>query len=591
MADLTQFINLVRQKTSLVDVVGKEVRLQRKSQGAFVGLCPFHTEKTPSFRVNEAKGYYHCFGCGAHGDVFSFLMDKSGLSFMMALETLAAQAGLSLPKPSKNDDESFSKSKKLYEVCQFAADWFEGNLKSSLGEKARLYLEKRGLSKSTQETFKMGFAPAQGPSLTEFLIKKGFEEGVIIQAGLAILPPERDNPYDRFKGRIIFPISDAQGKIVAFGGRILGDGQPKYLNSPETPIFHKGQIIYGLDKATKLAKKETPWIVVEGYLDVILLHQNGYMGAVAAMGTAVGEFQLEQLWRRSTLITFCFDGDEAGKNAAEKTVQRALPLIEPQKRIQILHLSGGEDPASLMESGRQKFFEGLLASPISLLDFIWSRGLEKINPDQSPESKALLKKYLLDTCETIKHGDLKTFYRQSLLEKFRGLVDFKNQPSTAFKKAISGVKKVTSVISPPKKVEQSQKILLACLINHPTLIPEKGDHLLSLAWVTSGMARLADALLSLSGEENSSFIREQLEKQGFNEILLALKDKSILSHAPFINSSDIEEARMGYDFLEKLLGGEDFKKEKKDSVKTLKESFDEKNWQILKNLKEQEYNS
>ena len=317
------FLDEIRARVPLEGVIGKRVRLVRRGR-ELIGLCPFHKEKTPSFTVNEEKGFFHCFGCGAHGDVIGFLMRDEGLPFPEAVERLAGDAGLALPARDPRAEAREKERHSLYGVVEAAAAWFESELAGPRGAAARRYLDARGVDEETRAHFRIGFAPDSRTALRTKLEGDGVPEAMMLSAGLVIAPEDGGTPYDRFRGRIIFPICDRRGRVVAFGGRALGERQPKYLNSPETPLFAKGSLLYGQHLAAPAARKANRVIAVEGYMDVIALHQAGIAEAVAPLGTALTEQQLEALWRLAEDPVLCFDGDEAGARAAARAVERAL---------------------------------------------------------------------------------------------------------------------------------------------------------------------------------------------------------------------------------------------------------------------------
>ncbi|HLJ63670.1 MAG TPA: DNA primase, partial [Stellaceae bacterium] len=338
------FLDELRRRLSLAERVGRRVKLIRRGR-EFIGLCPFHNEKTPSFSVVEEKEFYHCFGCGAHGDIISFCMQTESLSFPEAVETLARQAGLDLPKPDPEARARFEARVSLQQAIEAACVFFEERLASAQGAPARAYLERRGLDPATITRFRLGYAPEGRQALKRALGEK-FPDSMLIEAGL-IRKGEDGASFDYFHHRVMFPISDRRGEIIAFGARTLGDGQPKYLNSPETPLFQKGQVLYGLATARAAAARQPQAIVTEGYLDVIALQRAGFTTAVAPLGTALGEAQLAELWRMAPEPVLCFDGDAAGERAAARALERALPLLKPGFSLRFASLPAGEDPDTL----------------------------------------------------------------------------------------------------------------------------------------------------------------------------------------------------------------------------------------------------
>jgi DNA primase len=313
MAFSDQFLEDLRARAGLADVIARRVKLTKKGR-EHLGLCPFHKEKTPSFTVNEDKGFYHCFGCGEHGSVFDFVMATEGLNFPEAVEKLAGEAGMEVPQDSPEERQRQEQRQTLYDVTEKAARFFQHQLLSPAGKQAHDYLKGRGLTDETIKRFRLGFAPDGRNVLKQALAGDGIEDARMIATGMLIQPDDknRDN-YDRFRGRVMFPITDTRERVIAFGGRILGDGEPKYLNSPETSLFHKGRVLYGLKQASGPARKAGSIIVTEGYTDVIALSQAGLTNVVAPLGTALTEDQIKLLWRIVPEPVLCFDGDSAGQ--------------------------------------------------------------------------------------------------------------------------------------------------------------------------------------------------------------------------------------------------------------------------------------
>lgn len=312
------FLDELRARIRLSDVVSRRVRLQKRGR-EFTGLCPFHNEKTPSFTVNDDKGFYHCFGCGAHGDAIDFEREQSGLSFREAVERLAADVGLAVPAPDPRAREREEARRGLADVVEIACQWFEERLRGPEGAPARAYLERRGLDQATIRRFRLGYAPdARDALIKAFSQGKGGDSArdaididQLIAAGLAKRPDDGRAPFDYFRGRVMFPITDRRGRVIAFGGRVLGDGEPKYLNSPDTPLFEKGRVLFGWHVAREAARSAGTVLVTEGYMDVIALAQAGFDHAVAPLGTALTEQQIRELWRMAPEPVVCLDGDTA----------------------------------------------------------------------------------------------------------------------------------------------------------------------------------------------------------------------------------------------------------------------------------------
>jgi len=344
------FLDELRARLSLSDIVGRKVSLKRRSGAEYAGLCPFHNEKTPSFTVNDKKGFFYCFGCHEKGSAIDFVMKTEGLSFPETVEKLAREVNLPVPVATPAERERADRAATLQQVVEMAAVWFQKQLRLPVGRQGLDYLRGRGLSDATIDDFRLGFAPDSRDGLIAALKRENVPLDKIVEAGLAIRPDDGREPYDRFRGRVMFVINDRRGRAIAFGGRVMGTGEPKYLNSPETPLFHKGANLYCLDRARQAATRDQPVIVAEGYMDVIALHGAGFTGAVAPLGTALTEGQLGELWKLADEPFLCFDGDNAGRRAASRAAERALPLLLPGKSLRFLTLPAGEDPDSLIRN-------------------------------------------------------------------------------------------------------------------------------------------------------------------------------------------------------------------------------------------------
>ena len=333
------FLDELRARTTLSALVGRSLKLQRAGN-EFKACCPFHNEKTPSFYVNDEKGFYHCFGCQAHGDAIRWLTDQRGLPFMDAVKELADQAGMEVPAPDPRSQERAERAAGLYEVMEAAADWFSEQLDGVEGARgARLSGAARVSGRRRAAAFGFGFAPDSRGKLKVALKKFGNDK--LVEAGLLIKPEEDKEPYDRFRGRLMFPIRDARGRCIAFSGRIVGDGEPKYLNSPDTPLFDKGRSLFNLHRAGPASRARKSVIVVEGQMDVVALDQAGIAEVVAPLGTALTETQLGLLWRLSPTPLMCFDGDSAGQKAAVRAALRALPACRPGPLARLRHAAAG----------------------------------------------------------------------------------------------------------------------------------------------------------------------------------------------------------------------------------------------------------
>jgi DNA primase len=408
-----QWLDELRARTLLSAVISPSVKLIRAGR-EWKACCPFHNEKTPSFTINDEKGFYHCFGCGAHGDAIRFLTDQRGLPFMDAVKELAGKAGMEVPAADPGARERAERTASLTDVMASCQKWFAEQLAGIEGSEAREYLKGRGIDPKTVERFGIGLAPEGRAKLKTALSSLG--EDKLVETGMLIKTDEGET-YDRFRGRLMIPIRDARGRVIAFGGRILGAGEPKYLNSPDTPLFDKGRTLYNLDRASPASRQARRLIVVEGYMDVIALDRAGIAEAVAPNGTAVTEAQLERMWRLDSNPILCFDGDSAGQKAAIRAASRALPYIGPERTLRFVELPAGQDPDDLVRNGGTEAVEALLAKPEPLVDRLW-RHERDAQPLTTPEARAGLRQRLIEHSQSIRDQALGRLYRDEWLRRF-----------------------------------------------------------------------------------------------------------------------------------------------------------------------------
>lgn len=416
-----RFLEEIKSRVRLSDVIGKTVKLKRQGR-EYVGLSPFTKERSPSFFVNDDKGFFHDFSSGKHGDLISFLQETERLTFMEAVERLAAEAGIPLPAPDPQAAEQEKKRQGLSDWVELAAQWFEGELHRPSGKAARDYLTRRGLPEQDWKRFRIGFSPQNRTALKDYLIAKGARPAELVDAGLLIAPEDGGAPYDRFRDRIIFPIADARGRIVSFGGRAMDpEARAKYLNGPETSLFSKGRLLYGLPEARKLlhASNDEQLVVVEGYMDAIAC-QRANIPAVAPLGTALTEDQMEVLWRLHPEPTLCFDGDSAGMRAASRAIDRALPLLKPGKSFRFAIVTGGKDPDDVLREQGPTALRTQLAETTPFVDALFTRERD-LEPLDTPERRAGLKQRLRERAGTIADKDLAQAYRDELLGRLDGL--------------------------------------------------------------------------------------------------------------------------------------------------------------------------
>jgi DNA primase len=413
-----QFLDELRARLPVSEVVGKRVKL-RKAGREWKGLSPFQQEKTPSFTVNDQKQFYHDFSTGKHGNIFDFVMETEGVSFPEAVERLASMAGMPVPAATPDAERHEQRRKTLHDVMELAAKFFSDTLASRHGAKARGYLADRAISPATQLQFRLGYAPGERFALKEHLGAQGISTEDMVEAGLLVGGDDIPVPYDRFRDRVMFPIADLRGRVIAFGGRALEkDVAAKYLNSPETPLFHKGDNLYNLATARQAAHDGASLIVVEGYVDVIAMVTSGFAGAVAPLGTALTENQLALLWKMADEPILCFDGDRAGQKAAWRAADLALPLLKPGKSLRFALLPEGQDPDDLARSGGRGAIEEVIAAARGLSDVLWSREIEG-SSFATPERRAALEARIGELGNGIRDEVVRRYYRQDFSERLQ----------------------------------------------------------------------------------------------------------------------------------------------------------------------------
>jgi len=518
----------VLRRTDLVRLVGRRVKLQRRGR-LFWGLCPFHQEKSPSFKVESERRNYKCFGCGASGDAFKWLMETEGLRFPEAVERLAAEAGVSLPKPSAQDHEREMQRKTLYEIVETAAAFFERQLIEPQGSAAREYLARRGLDESVWKRFRIGYAPQARSALLGHLRTRGIPEADIVAAGLA-REGGADAARDFFYHRVTFPIADAKGRIVAFGARALeSEAKPKYINTGETAIFSKGQLLYNFQTARTAAFQSGQMLVAEGYMDVIALVCAGFEGAVAPLGTALTADQLGLIWRTVPEPVLSFDGDEAGQRAAARAALMALPLLSPGHSLRFAFLPTGEDPDSLIRAAGPDRMREVLGAAIPLVDMVWRVTMESGAFD-TPEQKAALVSRLNETLGEIGSADVRRFYLEAMAgrlleelgagtfvygDQLRVSASPRKRAGTSMRPRQNGVVSAalrTSSLArgkqgaggsvPPKPAVEARRIkeseILALLLDAPEILERQYEALAALPLADRALDSLRHELLNLA---------------------------------------------------------------------------------------------
>lgn len=538
MAFPPEFLEELRNRLPLQEVIGRRVKLTKRGR-EYVGLSPFNAEKTPSFTVVPEKGFYHCFSSGEHGDVISWVMKTEGLGFADAVERLAGQAGLAMPRSSPAERQAAERRRGLQEALEAACGWFEEQLRSAAGQAALAYLESRGLTQETIAAFRLGYAPDVRGLLRRTLNAQGFADPALISAGLIKQPEEGGEPRDYFFNRVIFPIADRQGRILAFGGRAMAkDARAKYLNSPDSEVFHKGQVLYNLHRARRAAHDTGELIVAEGYMDVIALDQAGFPAAVAPLGTALTELQIQEAWRLAPEPTVCLDGDAAGQRAAFRALDRALPLLRAGKSLKFATLPKGEDPDSLVRGQGPAAFRDCLEHARPLVEVLWDRetGGQRF---ETPEQRAGLRRRLLDAAAAIREPDLREEYRLVLQERFDGVFRKARGRRTARDGGPRRIAARYAKPSPRQWALQEQKVLWVTLINHPELIADLVEEIASLDIGDRFLEELRDKVLSWCSEElnagrplDAERLQAHLSQAGFDELVKSLLRDEVYKYAP-----------------------------------------------------------
>ena len=567
----------LRARIPLSDIIGKWMKLTRAGR-EYKGCCPFHKEKSPSFTVNDVKGFYHCFGCGAHGDSIGFLMNHDNMSFMDAVEQLAGLAGMQVPKSTPEDEKRYKQQASLYDMMEAAASYYEQQLHDKENKKILRYLIERGLSLETIRSFKIGFAPPDEQGLKQNLLKARFRTDDMIEAGLFKKSTKnQDDIYPFFRGRVMFPVQDFQGRVVAFGGRVLPESYggpadksaPKYINSPETGIFHKGRMLYGLSRARKAIGDGEPVVVVEGYMDVIALAQAGFRAAVAPLGTALTETQIQELWKvipedkRTPIL--CFDGDAAGQRAAGRALERVFPILKPDHSVRFAFLPKEHDPDSLIKDEGVTAMDRVLKNAISLFEMLWLEEAKGRDFSQ-PEAKAGFRAALEKRARQIADMSVQQFFIHEINKKVRDVFLSKDltKKQASGRQFFKGKPVVPGIHTPyrPQSVRASQvksdkskqmeqmRILLALMIHYPELYEEFGENLGTIKITDAEYDQLRQELINLLGEQNNldyQAVKQHLNDSGHGKTMNAIFDSSLYLHAGFAKpDQSLEAARQAW---------------------------------------------
>jgi DNA primase len=505
------FLDDLRTRTSLSQVVGRKVtwdaRKSNPGKGDLWAPCPFHQEKSPSFHVDDRKGFYYCFGCHAKGDAVTFVKETENVSFMEAVEILAREAGMPMPARDPVAAERADRRTELSKVMEEAFKWFRLQLKTSAASEARAYIARRGLSEAAQDRWEVGFAPDHRQGLFHALTQKGIAPDMIVESGLCAKPDDGGAPYDRFRGRIIFPIRDGRGRAISLGGRAMDpNARAKYLNGPETVLFDKGRNLFNHGPAREAAGKGQPLIVAEGYMDVIALVEAGFKSAVAPLGTAVTEDQLKLMWRIHDEPIIALDGDKAGIAAALRVVDLALPLVEAGKSLRFAILPTGQDPDDLLRAQGAGAMQKVLDEAQPMVSLLWRRETEGRNFD-SPERKAALDKTLRAALTRITDPSIRSHYGEEIKRLRLDLFGTRARPTwtpqrkgkfTEAPQNALAVTKGSLLATAPDRIDEvlREAVILATFITHPTLIQRFESALERMDLTGEGHAEIRDILLS-----------------------------------------------------------------------------------------------
>jgi DNA primase len=604
-----QFLDEIRARISVSSVVGRKVKLIRRGR-EFVGLSPFNHEKTPSFTVSDEKGFYHCFSTQEHGDIFGFLMKTQNLTFPEAVERLAEEAGLEMPRQSVEDVHEAARVTLLQQAVDAGCGIFEEALRGPDGKRALTYLKERGLTDETIKRFRLGYAP-NGNVVNTKLAARGTAQDLLLETRL--LSPGKDgrDSFDFFRDRVIFPIFDPRGRPVAFGGRIMGEGEPKYLNSPDTPLFHKGQMLYGLSLAREKAASDREIIVAEGYMDVIALAQAGFTNAVAPLGTALTETQIALLWRFAPEPILCFDGDKAGRAAALRGADRVLPLLKPGFSLRFAMMPQGKDPDDICRRDGPDAMAAVLKAAAPLSEVVWNQLLGE-HPVDTPERRAGFEAQAMAKAGVIADETVRNQYRQLFKNKMYELFRPPRTPMGSFsggkgpQKPFRGGKNAPRPGFPhafprPTTAGQDDKgraaratrdrILLATVLSHPEIGERVEERLGALMFSDARLDSLRQsALLHLAQTQELDFatLRAQLAHQGFAQELANLLDSDIYIHAGFARpQATADEALAGWDHTYAQSQRADLEADLKRAEQDLAENPSEQTFAAYKALREQ----
>jgi DNA primase len=581
----TEFTDKVRQALALSSLIGERVKLRRRGQD-FVGLCPFHAEKSPSFTVNDTKGRYYCFGCGAKGDHFEFVMQTQGMTFPEAMTFLSDRSHIPLP-PSRQgafQKEEESKSAVAYGWMNHVAEWYQSQLKLPAHTSVYEYVIKRGIKPQTMDAFKIGYAPVESKALWKDLSQAGATHDDLVTWGLLGVDEERKRSYDRFRNRLMVPICDTRGRVVAFGGRLMEGQGPKYLNSPETPLFHKGDMLFAQHMAAGEARKRQELFIVEGYFDVIGLYDRGIKNAVAPLGTGFTSHQLQLAWALCPEPTICFDGDEAGRRAASRILEFVFPLLKVGCSLNFMFLPPGEDPDSFVRAQGAEAFLKLQESKVSLIDYLWHEQMS-LKPLTTPERRADFAQRLRVVVSSIPEPQVKNAYGQEIRQR----LDELHQSQGRFAKRAPIVPQVTLRLSKNLPVLQ-QKILLAIALNHPEVVSDDVEVFTAIPFSDEVLNLLKNEIivcLSQGGGLDKGQILTHLEGVDMASHVSGIIDNRALAvHAKFcLPETPVSQVKEGWrELIFQIIKRTELKRDIQNAKLLLQETMTQEQWHKLKAL-------
>ena len=547
MAVPPEFIEDLRQRVPLSEVIGRRVKLIRKGR-RHSGLCPFHAEKTPSFSVVDDDGFYHCFGCGVHGDAISFLREMDGLEFMEAIERLAEMAGLAVPRTVPQDPAASRQRKAALDILEETTLFFEAALRRDDGRDATRYLKQRGLDSVIVKTYRIGYSPRMG--LRAALKDKGFSDEDMLVAGV-IRKSDRDGSlYDYFRDRVMFPIENRQGKVIAFGARALGDAQPKYLNSGEGTTFSKKAVLYGWVQAREGLRRNLPLVVAEGYMDVIAIHRSGAAAAVAPLGTALTPEQIALLWKLHDEPVLCFDGDAAGQRAQTRALERILPLLEPGRSARLAVLPEGKDPDDLIAASGPEGFRKVIGTARSLVDSLWEQIQAEFDIRQ-PEARAQFWQAVRGHVRSIGNNQVRRAYGDEIESRIAAM---RNQI-----RGISSMVAPRHASRPQTGLINRHRAVVALLLAHPSLVSANFEALSMLDSGDQSLESLKKALIDAvirDPDLDAEAINYHLKGLNLDDVLAAVTGDDMKARLPFDpRQLSNDKAAIHLDELLQLVGG------------------------------------